>query len=224
MDKLLEEAEKANEVLRFVGAVDVKSGKAGGSQRISVALLIQTWRLRWSWPAIPKTILLLAPNLPTTSVPSPPSAWGTEVEGKELETRFQHRGLPKLVSFLCFCRKKHLFAGGTLPDLWWFKAQLQKTRKFLKSSVIWSRPWSRSSCYSSRCIWQHHGGAMLTVTQKFRLGTTSGDERDALIASRPDHPWKVAVPGCLTRATSWELRHCLQTSSCKLAAAVSRSA
>lgn len=28
MDKLLEEAEKANEVLRFVGAVDVKSGKA----------------------------------------------------------------------------------------------------------------------------------------------------------------------------------------------------
>ena len=31
MDKLLEEAEKANEVLRFVGAVDVKSGKAKNS-------------------------------------------------------------------------------------------------------------------------------------------------------------------------------------------------
>ena len=29
MDKLLEEAEKANEVLRFVGSVDVKSGKVG---------------------------------------------------------------------------------------------------------------------------------------------------------------------------------------------------
>ena len=32
MDKLLEEAEKANEVLRFVGSVDVKSGKVGWFQ------------------------------------------------------------------------------------------------------------------------------------------------------------------------------------------------
>lgn len=37
MDKLLEEAEKANEVLRFVGAVDVKSGKARAEARINLS-------------------------------------------------------------------------------------------------------------------------------------------------------------------------------------------
>ena len=41
MDKLLEEAEKANEVLRFVGAVDVKSGKA--SVKLDRYPKVQCW-------------------------------------------------------------------------------------------------------------------------------------------------------------------------------------
>ena len=46
MDALLEEAEKANEVLRFVGSVDVKSGKAGGKAPISrFKLFGHSWRL-----------------------------------------------------------------------------------------------------------------------------------------------------------------------------------
>jgi len=41
MDKLLEEAEKANEVLRFVGAVEVKSGKA--SVKLDRYPKVQCW-------------------------------------------------------------------------------------------------------------------------------------------------------------------------------------
>ena len=41
MDKLLEEAEKANEVLRFVGAVDVTSGKA--SVKLDRYPKVQCW-------------------------------------------------------------------------------------------------------------------------------------------------------------------------------------